>query len=110
MVYRYPTRSTLVSERGRQQADIDESSTAPRNQGIVGLLLVGPGSTGDTLRPCTAGRARVHMEDYRKLHPPVVATSYRMVTLSRLMRPHSACCLKYWSETDAVLRADILLP
>ena len=96
MVYRNPTRSIQASARKRLRAGIYESSIAPRNQSTVGSLLAGPGSTGDTLRLCTAGRAHVHMEDCRRSDPLVVATFCTRWPLISV-RVLACCCLKYWS-------------
>ena len=96
MVYRNPTRSIQASARKRLRAGIYESSIVPRNQSTVGWLLVGPGSTGDTLRLCTAGRAHVHMEDCRRSDPLVVATFCTRWPLISV-RVSACCCLTYWS-------------
>ena len=96
MVYRNPTRSIQASARKRLRAGIYESNIAPRNQSTVVSILVGPGSTGDTLRLCTAGRAHVHMEDCRRSDPLVVATFCTRWPLISV-RVSACCCLTYWS-------------
>ena len=115
MVYRCPTRSTQESVTKRRPAGNDVSSTALHNQSTVGPLLAGPGSTGGTLRLCTAGIARVHRVDCQKSYPLVGTTFYILpeCLATYLLRPCISMVLSSVSvsptQTGAVSRADILL-